>query len=154
MRRASCGFKDEGAASGRDLLVSNGPSILVDIGFDQEYHPGTGVRPIAGASGINALIDTGATESHIDVELAKELRLPRIDVQRNYGGAAGSFAADIFLAQIHVPSLPHTVYGQFAGVNLTGGGQLHRAILGRTFLRRFTMVYNGVSGEVELTADP
>ena len=54
------------------------------------------------------------------------------------------------LAQIHVPSLQVTLYGTFAGVDLIAGGQLHHALIGRTFLRHFTMTYNGASGSVVL----
>ena len=54
------------------------------------------------------------------------------------------------LAQIHAPELNFTVYGAFAGVHLRAGGQLHTALLGRTFLRRLTMVYEGETGAVSL----
>ena len=54
------------------------------------------------------------------------------------------------LAQIHAPELNFTVYGAFAGVLLRAGGQPHAALLGRTFLRRFTMTYEGETGAVSL----
>jgi hypothetical protein len=40
--------------------------------------------------------------------------------------------------------------GVFAGVHLQEGGQLHRALIGRTFLRHYKMVYEGLTGTVTL----
>jgi hypothetical protein len=56
------------------------------------------------------------------------------------------------MAQIHVPALEHTIYGLFAGVHLAAGGQRHRALLGRTFLHSFTMIYEGATGTVILSS--
>jgi hypothetical protein len=81
--------------------------------------------------------------------LAQQLGLPVID-QQNIGGVGGSMVANIYLAQIYVPSLNETIYGQFAGVHLVAGGQQHVALIGRTFLVNFTMVYDGRSGLVTL----
>ena len=57
------------------------------------------------------------------------------------------------LAQIYVPDLDHTIYGQFAGVHLAAGGQPHVALIGRTFLRDYTMTYEGRTGQVTLSND-
>jgi hypothetical protein len=53
--------------------------------------------------------------------------------------------ANIYLAQIRIPSLRRTIYGAFAGVHLVAGGQMHRA-----FLREHIMTYNGSTGEVKI----
>lgn len=58
------------------------------------------------------------------------------------------------LAQIHVPAVNFTVYGEFAGVHLLAGGQPHYALIGRTFLQYFTMTYDGNSGSVDLSRKP
>jgi hypothetical protein len=42
------------------------------------------------------------------------------------------------------------MWGEFAGVHLTAGGQRHQALIGRTFLRRFHMTYDGLTGEVTI----
>jgi|SRR5580658_1936222 predicted aspartyl protease len=146
-----CGFDDTPTTSGRDLLVTYGPTLLVDIGFDPSYVAGPNeVVPTAGITGVNALVDTGARESHIDAQLAAQLNLPIVD-RRAYGAASGLHQANIYLAQIRVPALFQTIYGEFAGVDLAGSGQLHRALIGRTFLRLFTMVYDGVTGSVTIS---
>ncbi len=54
------------------------------------------------------------------------------------------------LAQIYVPTLAFTLYGAFARVDLVAGGQPHVALIGRTFLQHFRMVYEGATGTVSL----
>ena len=57
-----CGFTDiPGGATGKILLVANGPSILVDAGFDSNWDPSSNQAPTPGIRGVKALIDTGAT---------------------------------------------------------------------------------------------
>jgi predicted aspartyl protease len=101
--------------------------------------------------GIQALVDTGATESCIDNLVGHDLGLPVVD-RRPIAGVHGRKPVNIYLAQVHVPSLSFTIYGSFAGVDLAAGGQIHRALIGRTFLRRFTMVYEGETGTVTLSS--
>jgi len=154
MPQTKCGFDDDpndpNAPKGRDQLVVFGPTMLVDIGFDPSYNPeNVGSIPAPGVTGVWALVDTGATTSCIDSQLAASLSLPVID-RRQYGGAGGLHTADIYLAQIHVPALTQTIYGEFAGVNLADGFQQHQALIGRTFLFHYTMIYNGTTGDVTL----
>jgi hypothetical protein len=59
---------------------------------------------------------------------------------------------NIHIAQIHIPSLKTTIYGEFAAVDLIAGGQPHHALIGRTFLRNFQMVYNGKTGQVTISS--
>jgi len=71
-----------------------------------------------------ALIDTGATESCIDGNLANAIGLPVVD-------------------------LSFTARGLFAGVEL-GGAIPYSALLGRDFLRRCKMTYDGTEGKIVL----
>ena len=57
------------------------------------------------------------------------------------------------LAQIYIPVLEATIYGQFAAVDLVEGGQLHGVLLGRSFLQRFRMIYDGRNGGVIIEND-
>jgi len=43
------------------------------------------------------------------------------------------------------------MYGAFAAIDLIAGGQWHHALIGRTFLQEFTMVYEGRTGTVTLS---
>jgi hypothetical protein len=153
MPKTECGFITvAGGANGKDLLVSYGPTLFVDIGFDAAFKPGQGRIPIPGLTKIRALVDSGATESCIDSLLAAQLNLPIID-RKTFSGIGGKHEVNIHLAQVHVPSLNFTLYGSFAGVHLEAGGQWHKALIGRTFLQHYTMIYNGKTGAVSLSSD-
>jgi predicted aspartyl protease len=150
MPEVDCGFKDvPGGATGADLLVFYGPTLLVDIGFDPNFKPTVGSVPVPGMAGIAALVDTGATESCIDSVLATQLNLPVVD-KRMMSGAHGSQEVNVHIAQVRVPSLGHVIWGQFAAVHLAAGGQPHKALLGRTFLNAFTFTYDGKTGIVKV----
>lgn len=153
MAETKCGFDNSQEASGAVLLTRFGPTLRVDIGFDQSFKPSNlPILPIAGVKGLNALVDTGAGECCIDNLLASQLKLPIVD-RRPISGAHGSHPTNMYLAQIHVPSLGTTIYGVFAGVDLLAGGQVHHALIGRTFLQNFTMIYVGKTGTVTISSN-
>jgi len=150
MPRTKCGFNDGPSGKGSDLLVTNGPTLFVDIGFDPAYRPHPPGRvPVPAVREVWALVDTGATESCIDSALAVQLALPIID-RRPIAGVGGRKEVNMHLAQIHISSLGFTLYGAFAAVDLAAGGQTHLALIGRTFLRHFTLIYTGSTGDVEI----
>lgn len=153
MPEVKCGFNDVlGGAKGSDFLVALGPTILVDIGFDPSFQTTPPMkRPIAGMTGIQALVDTGAGESCIDSLLATQLNLPIVD-RRSISGCHGSQEVNMHLAQVFFPALNWTIWGSFAGVHLAAGGQMHKALIGRTFLRHYKMVYDGRTGEVTISS--
>ena len=153
MRKARCGFNDGPAGSGRQLLVAFGPTLDVNIGFDPDYRITSAQRPQLPDMTVQALLDTGATESCIDAMLAAHLGLPVVD-QRMIGGVGGSHKVNVHLAQIYIPDLNYTINGLFSAVSLRAGGQHHLALIGRTFLQDFRMVYDGSTGTVELTHIP
>jgi len=153
MATTLCGFDDGPQGTGQGLLVQFGPTLIVDIGFDAAYNAAVRGPPDLPIKGVHALVDTGATISCIDSGLAMQLNLPIIDRQR-FGGAGGAHEANMHLGQIYVPNLDRTIYGSFASVDLVAGGQQHVALIGRTFLRHFTMRYLGRTGTVSLSDDP
>jgi predicted aspartyl protease len=132
------------------MLVSYGPTLKVDIGFDPNYNVASADVPTTAIKGVDALVDTGATESCIDSLLAAQLNLPVVD-RRMVSGVHGSKEVNVHLAQIHIPSLGRTIYGVLAAVDLVAGGQIHKALIGRTFLQHLTMVYEGLTGKVTLS---
>jgi predicted aspartyl protease len=152
MPTTSVGFDDHRDILGRDTLVRYGPTIDVNIGFDAAYQPGVSGRPDLPDRRLLAMVDTGAMASCIDSALAMELRLPVMD-REDISGVHGVLAANVHLAQIHLPGLSWTVYGRFHGVHLSDGGQPHSALIGRTFLRHFTMFYDGRTGAVTISND-
>lgn len=153
MPETNCGFLDnQNGASGASLLSTYGPTLRVDIGFDSEWKPAVpNIAPKSILQNLEALVDTGAAECCIDSFLASQLNLPIVD-RRIIAGAGGKHEVNVYLAQVHVPALKHTIYGAFAGVDLQAGGQVHKALIGRTFLQHFTMQYFGKTGSVILSS--
>ena len=152
MPTINAGFNRSGGISGEDALVSYGPTIYVRIGLDAEYQLGDATQPNLPSNQLPALVDTGALESCIDSTLALGLSLPVVD-RRSVAGAHGAGEVNYHLAQIYIPDLDITISGLFAGVHLTAGGQRHSALIGRTFLRHFTMAYEGRTGTVTISND-
>lgn len=152
MRSTKCGYVNIlGGSPAEELLAVWGPQIYVNIGFDPNYtFAPDGPLPVPGKQGLPALVDTGAGESCIDSLLAAQLNLPIIN-KRVVAGAHGAKAVNIHMAQVHIPSLAFTIYGEFAAVDLRMGGQSIDALLGRTFLRNFKLIYDGTTGDVEIS---
>jgi len=95
-----------------------------------------------------ALIDTGATESCIDGNLANAIGLPVVD-RRPVSGVHGVSAVNFYLATLTIPILSFTARGLFADVEL-GGAIPYSTLLGRDFLRRCKMTYDGTEGKIVL----
>ena len=150
MPTTDIGFRDSPTVSGRSSLAFFGPTLYVRIGYDPTYQPGG--FPSLPEQDYPALVDTGASSSCIDSDLATHLHLQVID-QQNISGVHGTLPVNIYAAQLYIPSLNQTIYGQFAGVHLNAGGQMHKAIIGRYFLSDFAMNYDGRSGTVILSND-
>jgi predicted aspartyl protease len=156
MPTALCGFNDSPTVPGRDQLVVHGPTVMVRIGFDEKHDTTATTNilvPNIPDALLPALVDTGALESCIDSALAMTLNLPVVD-RRIVSGSSGQHEVNMHLAQLVIPSLNYVIHGMFAGVDLAAGGQSHRALIGRTFLRNFTMHYDGRTGTVSLSNDP
>ena len=152
MATVDCGFSDTPAHPGQTVLVVHGPTLPVQIGFDSSFAPLGNPFPNLPPERFDALVDTGAFMSCIDSSVAMSLNLPIVDRQK-VAGVHGSIEVNMHLAQIYIPSLAYTIYGAFAGVHLIAGGQSHHALIGRTFLRDFTMTYYGKTGTVTISND-
>lgn len=146
MPTVNCGF------SGGYELARHGPTIAVAIGFDPDYQPSARVRPNLPPNRYPALVDTGAIESCIDAELAETLNLMPFGT-RQATGAGGAFDAIEYMAQIYIPELRFTVVGPIASAPLRASGHPYYALLGRTFLRHFSMHYDGRTGAVIISND-
>jgi hypothetical protein len=142
-----------------DTLEFYGPTIAVEIGFDPATYAALAgaPAPIAApatppvpAQTVYALIDTGAQQSMIDEALAVQLSLPLIN-QQSVAGVSGPATANVYLAHLSVPLLGGQVqFGAFMGAQLQAGGQVHRALIGRTLLRRTLLIYDGERGSVRI----
>lgn len=153
MPAADCGFPDLPGDIRSKLLVEVGPTIPVEIGYDPGYDEFVDAKPALSPDLYPALVDTGASGNSVDDELAISLRLPIIYYEWEVSGSAGIHTVNVYLAQSYVPELTRTISGQFVGVHLAAGGQLHRAIIGRSFLSDFALFYDGRTGAVTLSDD-
>ena len=152
MSTISGGFSDQPGLSGQETLIRYGPTILVEIGYDAGFEDSDRERPDIPDDLLPALVDTGASDSCIDASYADTLGLLKSD-QGDIAGVGGVISVDYYLAQIYVPGLNRTIYGQFAGVRLQGGGQSQYAIIGRDFLQNYTLLYQGRTGRVTISSD-
>jgi len=144
---------------GLDALILQGPTTMVEIGFDPGLFHADPVKVQAAMAAVHApspvrqlvgaLIDTGARESCIDEELAKQLQLPLID-RVDGSGIGGTEKFDVYLGHIRIAALNFLEYGRFLGVKLQAGNQPHRALLGRTLFRSMILVYDGRDGTARL----
>lgn len=151
MRTAQAGFKSGTTSeSPSDLLVRVGPTVRVDVGLRSNSKSWPPDLP---AKRVHALIDTGAGADGIDDELARKLNLPKTD-EVEMSGINGKHIANVYMARLYIPELDQLLFQPFAGVKLEEGEQTHRVILGRGFLRGYRMIYDGVSGAVEIANRP
>ena len=123
-------------------LINLGPGLQVLVGPPSASDPKQPENPQQHI----ALIDTGATQSCIDESIAVALKLPLID-KVMMGGVAGAKEHNVYLASLIVPGI-RSQYGSFAGVDLAGGGQVHRVLLGRTFFTHSILIYDGFRAQV------
>ena len=98
---------------------------------------------------INGLIDTGAVRSCLDLMFTRSLELPVVG-REHVAGVHGIQDANLYMAEISVAQLNMKIRGRFIGLPLELAG-LPRVLLGRDFLSRLKMVYDGRSGSVTLT---
>lgn len=145
MTSVECWFEGEPG-----ILERDGPTILVQVGLDHNFHSSKVSAPNLPATSVPALVDTGAYRSCIDSALAKKLKLPVVNRQ-TVGGVHGAQPVNLHYAQIYIPDLEFSMSGLFFGAHLLAGGQRHFALLGRDFLKNFTMTYEGRTGTVSIT---
>ena len=133
-----------------ERLARAGALLPVQIGLDLSFRSDSGARPQLPDTLYSALIDTGANVNAIDLALAESMALTLAE-QRNIAGIHGRQETNLYLGQIYIPALDFTIHGQLAGVSLSASGMPYEALLGRPFLRNFTMTYDGPTGLVTLS---
>ena len=129
-----------------ERLVLSGPTAAVQIGVGRDVVESTDARQHL------ALIDTGALDNCIDTDFARAIGLNPSEYV-TAAGVDGLFETEMYAAHVYVPALAHPVIGNFMGVRLLAGGLPYAVLLGRTFLRNFSMAYDGRTGTVTLTSD-
>ena len=141
-----CSFCD--GSGERQQLARIGPTLDVQIGYDPRFQRPRVSLPNRLACRYLALVDTGASHTCVDADLAPALGLPV--VQRSpVSGVHGELVVNFHLAQLYVTELRVVFDGIFAAVHLQSGGQSHVVLLGRSFLQGFLMQYEGQAGSVK-----
>lgn len=144
--------------TGAQALIAKGPTAAVEIGFNPglfQPDPGAVKQAVASIGAqppallVEALIDTGARESCIDEELAKQLQLPLVD-RWKCSGVGGQEEFDVFLGHVRIAALGFIQFGRFLGARLRAGNQPHQALLRRTVLASMILLYDGRDGSVKL----
>ena len=151
MPLADAGFRDADGRPDAESLLAYGPTLNVSVSHYTSEDAPTNLATQQDPVNTVALVDTGATQSCIDIQLAQDLGLPVIDTVK-LSGSDGTKTHPVYLAAVSIPSLEFYQYGSFAGVALADGGQPHRALLGRTFLGSVIMIYDGVRAQVTLAS--
>ena len=118
-------------------LAQYGPTLWVRVGAGTEGSPES--------PQVQAFIDTGADLSCVDVDLARSLSLQLADI-RTTRGIHGEQRTEFYLAQLRIPVLSFTGRGILAGLHLQSSGFRQSVLLGRDFLRYFSMLYDGRTG--------
>ena len=146
MPLADAAFVDSGGRPDHAALIEFGPSLEVVVSpfIDPPQTPTEGHTT-------HALVDTGATQSCIDIQVATSLVLPVVDYVM-IAGATGASRHPLFSARVAIPSPEIFQFGAFAGVDLAAGDQPHRVLLGRTFLQGTVMIYDGARAQVTIAS--
>jgi len=131
-------------------LQQRGPVIPVAVTIEQNMgksllQQGKSVPTKTGL----ALIDTGASQSCIDEQAAKELGLPVVNVGKMTSASHEQHPCNLYPVQFSIPpaltfQAPHAM-----GAKLAVQGLL--AIIGRDVLQHCLMVYNGGIGQITIS---
>ena len=138
---------DFGFPGQRDRLVRTGPIALVHVGVGRDFVASSRARQHL------ALVDTGALDNCIDLDFARGIGLNPSEYVTG-AGVGGLYETEMYAAHVYIPDLDHLVVGNFMGARLLAGGLPHAILLGRAFLRHFTMTYDGRSGSAILATPP
>ena len=97
-----------------------------------------------------ALLDTGARVNAIDRSLAQELGLSPANPVLLDNPVWGEWDSDVYPVGIRIAQVDYIELVEAGAVNLPSASYPHKLILGRPFLRDFSLTYDGVAGIVEL----
>ncbi len=134
-------------------LIQSGPRIQVTLGLAESIANTllqTGQQPPAPIVGA-AMIDTGASCTCIDDAAATQLGLPVIDVVPMISASHVNTPANVYPARIELVGSNIAVdVPRAMGAALAAQGIV--VLIGRDFLQRCALFYNGVTGAITLAA--
>src|SRR5487761_597628 len=130
-------------------LQMRGPVLQVAVTIEQNAGKAllSQGRTVATKTGL-ALIDTGASNTCIDEQVAQELGLPIIDVGSMQSASHEKHPCNIYPVQIITPVVTLNS-SRTMGANLAPQGLL--VLIGRDVLAACNLFYNGPSGQFTLS---
>lgn len=134
-------------------LLLEGPHLPIIISATKvELHEGRSLGLEFPELPVRALIDTGASITVINPEIAATCKLKQTGHQRvsTVGGAAGEYpeyAAAMAFPGTEIPSL-NTIRVVACPIIRQ---PFFSCLIGRDIMQRWTLVYNGKTGEVQIT---
>ena len=132
-------------------LHQRGPVIQVTATIEQNAGKALLAKGVAlptPKSGL-ALIDTGASNTCIDDDVARELGLPVIDIAHMQSASHAKHQCNVYPVTIDIPGVVNLNSPRTMGAALAGQGLL--ALIGRDVLGRCTLFYNGPLGQITLS---
>ncbi len=135
----------------RIALQQRGPVIPVTVGLEQGMVQSLAQRgaPVPLTRSGLALVDTGASISCIDEQLAQELHLPVVDVCQMVSASHSAHPSNVYPIQIALPQGVSFGAPRAMGANLAVQGLLR--LSGETFSRIAPLFYNGNAGQITLS---
>lgn len=131
-------------------LQQRGPVIQVTVGLEQNMSKALIQQGKAVPQPKNgyALIDTGASVTCIDEQIANDLALPVVDIGKMTSASHEGHPCNLYPAQITIPPLLTFQAPRAMGAKLAIQGLI--AIIGRDVLQGCVLIYNGGTGQITL----
>lgn len=136
-----------GVSAGSIRLSEAGPLIEVEVGQPNsviESMKAQG-RDIPPSTSLVALIDTGASISAINADIAQQLGLLQTGAVP-IGGVGGVREHPVYAAALRIPGGP-----EYGAVQLIGAYLQQQMLIGRDILCSMTLVYDGLGGAFRLS---
>lgn len=134
------------------VLQQRGPCLQASVGLLQSMAQALiqqGDQVPAPRAGV-ALIDTGASDTCIEEQTARDLGLPVVDQVTMASASQSSSPRNVYPITIEITGLPFPMNAPRAiGAELAPQGLI--LLIGRDALQFCTLFYNGITGEITLS---
>ena len=133
------------------VLRTRGPAVEIAVAVSAELEQALSEakQPVAAPITGLALIDTGAASTCVDETVAQKLGVSPIDVVRIASASHAQAEKSVYPVRLRLLGTTIEIAASRAiGVPLQPQGFI--ALLGRDFLERFVLIYNGSAGEMTL----
>ena len=130
-------------------LQQRGPIVQVSISLEQSFAQAllSQGKTLPTAESGFALIDTGASHTCIDDEVARRMGLPVIDVAMMTSASHPATQQNIYPVQIEMVGMPLSIGSpRTMGANLKAQGLI--LLIGRDVLANTVLIYSGATGQV------